>query len=100
MSRKEFTVPGLESLRVRVLTGRETEVLHLVRQGYPTNRIAAACRLSPYTVRDYIVRLKEAVGVASRGELQAWAWLNPGAVECGVIPVKKIPLSGGGGGCE
>ena len=51
------------------LTRRERQISHLVSYGLSTGEIAARLGLSPHTVRDYLKRIFEKVGVSSRGEL-------------------------------
>jgi DNA-binding CsgD family transcriptional regulator len=53
------------------LGSREQEITQLIARGLSTAEIAQHLYLSPYTVRDYVKRVFEKVGVSSRGELVA-----------------------------
>jgi DNA-binding NarL/FixJ family response regulator len=50
---------------------REQQITRLIARGLGTAEIAQRLVLSPHTVRDYVKRVFEKVGVASRGELVA-----------------------------
>lgn len=70
-----FAAPGLAAaLAVRqrrpasVLSAREHEVLHLLRDGYTTARIAVALAVSESTVKTYIGRLYDKLGAGNRAQ--------------------------------
>ena len=48
---------------------RERDVLHHLRNGQSEKEVARAMKLSAHTVHDYVKRLHQHFGVASRGEL-------------------------------
>ncbi|MQA25487.1 MAG: response regulator [Micromonosporaceae bacterium] len=50
------------------LSAREHEVLHLLRDGYTTPRIAVALSVSESTVKTYIGRLYEKLGAGNRAQ--------------------------------
>lgn len=54
------------------LTPRETEVLHLIREGMANKQIAQALGLSPKTVEGHIARLMAKLGVNSRVRIAMW----------------------------
>ena len=60
------------------LTEREREVAQLVASGLATSAIAAELYLSTWTVQDHLKAIFAKVGVASRGELVARLFLEPG----------------------
>lgn len=53
------------------LSPREQQITQLIARGLATTRIAEQLCLSHHTVRDYVKRVFEKVGVSSRGELVA-----------------------------
>ena len=67
-----FAAPGLAAAVLArrrpasVLSAREHEVLHLLRDGYTTPRIAVALAVSESTVKTYIGRLYDKLGAGNR----------------------------------
>jgi DNA-binding NarL/FixJ family response regulator len=51
------------------VTGREAQVLGMVRRGHSTAEIATRLQISPITVRRYISELVRKLGVSGRAEL-------------------------------
>lgn len=72
-------IPGGASDLV-ALSPRERDVLRLVVQGRATKAIAAELGLSWATVRDYLFKLQQGLGLRSRAELAVWGLQNPGAI--------------------
>lgn len=60
--------------RLRVLTGREREVLALVGQGMNNNEIGAALFLSPATARTHVSRAMVKLGARDRAQLVVIAY--------------------------
>jgi two-component system, NarL family, response regulator LiaR len=67
-----------------VLTGRETQVLGMLRRGHSTAWIAERLRITPVTVRRHISELVHKLGVESRSDL-----IDQGA-GLSVVPVAAI----------
>jgi DNA-binding NarL/FixJ family response regulator len=61
------------------LTGREAQVLGMLRRGHSTARIAERLQIAPVTVRRHISELVRKFGVTGRGDLMEQAPLGPGA---------------------
>jgi two-component system nitrate/nitrite response regulator NarL len=62
---------------VDALTGRESQVLGLLRRGQTTAAIAQRLEITPVTVRRHISELVRKLGVADRSELigaAGWGW--------------------------
>lgn len=59
---------ALNAGRLNTLTGREQDVLALLATGMGNAAIAEQLNLSPKTVRNYLTRIFDKIGVASRGE--------------------------------
>jgi DNA-binding CsgD family transcriptional regulator len=70
--------PHSATLRLEVhgVSAREREVATLLARGLTNAEIAAALVLSPHTVQDHIKSLYEKIGVTSRQELVARAFLD------------------------
>ena len=59
--------------RAKRLTKREEELLHLVAEGLTNREIAQQLNLSEHTVKNYMFRLFDKLGVSSRVELVRYA---------------------------
>ena len=55
-----------------LLTGREVQVLGMLRRGHSTTRIAERLQITPVTVRRHISELVRKLGVESRADLIEW----------------------------
>ena len=62
-----------------LLTGREAEVLRMLRRGQSTRDIAERLRIAPVTVRRHISELVRKLGVRDRAALVAAAGIDPAA---------------------
>ena len=60
---------GVDNDKVRSLAKREMEVAELASQGQSNRQIAAQLKLSEHTVKNYLFRVFEKLGVANRVEL-------------------------------
>jgi two-component system, NarL family, nitrate/nitrite response regulator NarL len=66
--------PRLQALKthaISVLTHRENEVVNFVAQGLRNNEISEKMRVSPHTVKNYLYRIYDKLGVSSRAQLLA-----------------------------
>jgi two-component system nitrate/nitrite response regulator NarL len=66
--------PRLQALRAHalaVLTLRENEVVNFVAEGLRNNEISKKMSVSPHTVKNYLYRIYDKLGVSSRAELLA-----------------------------
>jgi DNA-binding NarL/FixJ family response regulator len=59
-----------------LLTCREEEVVHLVADGLKNREIAEKLQVKEHSVRNYIYRIFDKVGVSSRVELILYAFSN------------------------
>lgn len=57
----------------RLLSQREEEVVSLLMAGLPNREIAQALNLSEHTVKNYLFRIYEKLGISSRTELLVYA---------------------------
>ena len=75
-------ISEVPSLRVvnstgdRILTPREEQVVALVAEGYANRQIARELALSEHTVKKYLFRIFEKLGISSRVELVLYAVNN------------------------
>jgi DNA-binding NarL/FixJ family response regulator len=60
---------GIDSDRVGMLSKREVQVAEAAAQGYSNKQIAEQCQLSEHTVKNYLSRVFEKLGVSNRFEL-------------------------------
>lgn len=58
------------------LTAREQEVLKLVAQGHTDKQIADLMYVSPRTVQNHLMRVRDKTGLRRRSELTRWAVLH------------------------
>jgi DNA-binding NarL/FixJ family response regulator len=76
---------------VDALTGRESQVLGMLRRGQTTAAIAERLQITPVTVRRHISELVRKLGVADRSELmsgEGWGW---GRTPMAAGPTAKHP---------
>ncbi len=72
-------VPSLRVLNSRgsrLLTAREEQVVALVTEGLGNRQIASELNLSPHTIKKYVFRIFEKLGVSNRVELVLYAVNN------------------------
>jgi DNA-binding NarL/FixJ family response regulator len=74
-------------LRVRILSGREREILGLLANGWSNRRIAEECFLSLNTVRAYVQNVLVKLGVHSKVEASVFAF------EQGLVVPQETRLS-------
>jgi DNA-binding NarL/FixJ family response regulator len=61
----------------KLLTQREQAVVHLVADGLSNREIAMQLKLSQHTVKNYLFRVFDKIGVSSRVELVLCALTSP-----------------------
>ena len=69
---KPFQIIGAHGLRL--LTKREEDVVRLVAEGMRNLEIAQQLNVNEHTVRNYLFRIFEKLGVSSRVELVLYAF--------------------------
>jgi DNA-binding NarL/FixJ family response regulator len=79
----------------RLLSNREEDVVNLLMEGYSNREIAQGLDLSENTVKNYLFRIFEKLGVSSRTELLLYAISSMGAnfAPNGRKSVKKVLIS-------
>jgi len=68
------------------LTKREDEVVRLIAEGMTTHEISERLKLTEHTVRNYLFRIFEKLGISSRVELVLYAMNQTHAVERSEAP--------------
>lgn len=58
---------------VNLLSKREEDVVRLLMEGLPNREIAAALKLSEHTIKNYLFRIFDKLGVSNRMELMLYA---------------------------
>ncbi len=89
-------VPSLRVLNsqgANLLTPREEQVVALVAEGLGNRQIAAELNLSEHTIKKYLFRIFEKLGVSTRVELVLYAVNNgdPRQAECLLAPAGFFP---------
>ena len=82
-------VPSLRVLNAsgdHLLTAREEQVVALVADGLSNRQIAAELRLSEHTIKKYLFRIFDKVGISTRVELVLYAVRNGNSREAEWIP--------------
>jgi len=77
-------VPSLRvvnSLGAKLLTPREEQVVALVADGLSNRQIAHELQLSEHTVKKYLFRIFEKLGISSRVELVLYAVNHGGTLQ-------------------
>jgi len=69
--------PRLEALGTRLLSPREQEVVRGVAQGLSNREIADHLKLSQHTIKNYLFRIFDKLGVSNRAELIFLAFSSP-----------------------
>ena len=65
--------PRATASEIPLLTSRETQVVRMVVTGVSNREIAGALNLSEHTVKNYLFRIFEKLGVSHRAELASYA---------------------------
>ena len=68
------------------LTPRERDVVRLVADGMRNQEIAVQLNLSEHTVRNYLLRVFDKLGISSRVELVLYAFSGAGEMADPVVP--------------
>ncbi len=78
----------------RLLTSREAEVANLVAEGLRNREISERMKLSTHTVKNYLYRVYEKLGVSSRVELTAHVLERGSEAPGGENPLNRSKLAG------
>ena len=77
----------------RPLSDREEEIAFLVAEGYSNRQISERLDLSEHTIKNYLFRVFEKLGVSTRVGLALYALKRGRPVRSKLTPPKPIPLS-------
>ena len=72
-----------------LLSARETDVVRCVAEGLSNREIAQRLKLTEHTVKNYLFRIFDKLGVSSRVELVLYAFRNGSASEASPIPSSR-----------
>lgn len=84
----------LSATGISLLTSREAEVANWVAEGLRNREISERMKLSPHTVKNYLYRVYEKLGISSRVELTARVLARARAEPGGEIPPDRKELAG------
>ena len=70
----------------RLLTRREEQVVTLVAEGMSNREISSQLKLSEHTIKKYLFRIFDKLGISTRVELVLYALNNGNAREAEWIP--------------
>jgi len=70
---RQTTMKVVDASGMPLLTKREEDVVRLLAEGYTNREIARALHLSTHTVKNYLFRMFEKLGISSRVELVLYA---------------------------
>ena len=73
----QSTPPKLEVLGTTLLSQREQEVVRCVAEGLSNREIAGRLKLSQHTIKNYLFRIFDKLGVSNRAELIFLAFSSP-----------------------
>jgi DNA-binding NarL/FixJ family response regulator len=77
----------MTSKGTKILSGKETEIANLVTEGLSNGEIAEKLALSTHTVKNYLYRVYDKLGISSRVELVTYI-LTPEAAEPRGLPIE------------
>jgi DNA-binding NarL/FixJ family response regulator len=90
----QTTPPKMESRWMSLLSRREQEVVRCVAEGLSNREIAGRLKLSEHTIKNYLFRIFDKLGVSNRAELIFLSFSSPAALNDStlqdLIPV-RIP---------
>ena len=72
----KFLLARLNSNGDRLLTPREEQVVALVAEGLGNRQIATELNLSQHTIKKYLFRIFEKLGISTRVELVLYAFIT------------------------
>lgn len=88
-----------------MLTRREKDVVRLVAEGFSNREIAQQLGLSTHTVKNYLFKIFEKLGISSRAELVMYILSNSDnsplrVKESDQLPVPKMPVRASRANCD
>jgi DNA-binding NarL/FixJ family response regulator len=89
-------VPSLRVLNAQgsnLLTPREEQVVALVAEGLANRQIAIELNLSEHTIKKYLFRIFEKLGVSTRVELVLYAVNNGDPRHAGYLATRMLPFA-------
>ena len=81
--------PGSLKFSDGLLSARETEVVHCVAEGLTNREIAQRLKLTEHTVKNYLFRIFDKLGVSSRVEVVLYAFRNGNAAHLPLAPASR-----------
>jgi DNA-binding NarL/FixJ family response regulator len=79
LKKRKRRFPGLVGNRDGIifnLSGRETEVLRLITEGFTNKEIAQILKVSHHTIKSHVVHIFNKLGISDRTQAAVWAVQN------------------------
>lgn len=85
--------PGFVNINGGLLSARETDVVRCVAEGLTNREIAQRLKLTEHTVKNYLFRIFDKLGVSSRVEVVLYAFRNGSTTQDSTAPSSSRQLS-------
>src|SRR5439155_24242919 len=82
----------VDSKGIALLSKREQDVIRSLSEGLTNREIAAELKLSEHTVKNYLLRIFDKLGISSRAEAILYAFRQSGPAPAGHSPAQPARI--------